>query len=131
MLRVTGSSTSDNVNSDLSLLWYVAHEHYATFDSESNSICGAHESEGRNFWLSYKDDSKNVNMTYQDELGNEYLYDATYFNALTVDEGDIYDAKKYFFNELKDNVSTTPPHLANADSLYRAETALSGNLVTI
>jgi hypothetical protein len=48
-----------------------------------------------------------------------------------VDERDQYNPKKYFFNELKDVVSTTPAHLADAASLYREDNAFSGNLITV
>lgn len=132
VLRVTGTSTSE-AETDLSLLWYVASpdENFASFDAESNSVTGSHVSVDKTFWLSYIDSIQNQNADYSDGLGNTYLYNATYFNALTIDEGDNYNADKYFFNELKTAISTTPPHLANADSLYRAETAYSGNLVTV
>ena len=58
-------------------------------------------------------------------------YSSNYFYALTIDEQDQYDAKKYYYNEMKDTLSTTPTHLFDPDSLYRAETAYSGNLVVM
>ena len=57
------------------------------------------------------------------------MFDADYFYALTVDEQDNYDPKKYYYNEVKDAVKTVPPHLFDPSSLYRAETAFSGNMV--
>jgi hypothetical protein len=50
---------------------------------------------------------------------------------LYIDEHDQYDPKKYFFNELKDCVRTTPPHLADSNSLYREDNTYSGILVTV
>ncbi len=56
-------------------------------------------------------------------------YAADYFLAYNIDEGDQYDAKKYFFDECKDKVDTTPPTLFDPSALYRAETSFTGNLV--
>ena len=56
-------------------------------------------------------------------------YTANYFLAYTVDENDQYDAKKYYYEECKDKVDTTPPTLFNPDSLYRSETSYTGNLI--
>ena len=49
--------------------------------------------------------------------------------AYTVDENDQYDAKKYYFEECKDKVDTTPPTLFDPSSLYRSETSYTGNLI--
>jgi len=46
-----------------------------------------------------------------------------------VDEDDQYDAKKYYFEECKDKVDTTPPTLFDPSSLYRSETSYTGNLI--
>ena len=56
-------------------------------------------------------------------------YTANYFLAYTVDEEDQYDAKKYYNNECKDKVDTTPPTLFDPSSLYRSETSYTGNLI--
>jgi len=63
-------------------------------------------------------------------LNNKYTYGSIYYSALMVDEHDQYDPKKYFYNELKDAVKTTPPHLADSGSLYREENVYAGNLIT-
>jgi len=42
----------------------------------------------KDFWFSYQDSSSNLNAEYQDELGNRYLYDSTYYSALYIDEYD-------------------------------------------
>lgn len=117
---------------DLSLIWYVASpdDGSATFDFTSGSIYGDHNSQDKQFWVSFQDSEDNEPATYTDGLGNLYTYDSTYFSALTVDEHDQYNPKKYFFNELKDTVRTTPPHLADSASLYREDNAFSGNLIT-
>jgi hypothetical protein len=81
--------------------------------------------------MSIEDAKTNKAAIYTDELGNFYEYDSTYFSALTVDENDQYNPKKYFFNELKDTVRTTPSHLFDSGSLYREDNAFSGNLVTV
>ena len=62
VLRVEGLVTDDE-ESDLSLMWYVASAdgYEATFDSISNSITGLHESAEKNFWLSYIDSDLNQN----------------------------------------------------------------------
>lgn len=114
-------------------MWYVAvpDETMATFDPISGSIYGTHDSVAKDYWLSYQDSSDNKNAVYKDELGNTYLYNSTYYSALYIDEHDQYDPKKYFFNELKDCVRTTPPHLADSNSQYREDNTFSGILVTV
>ena len=133
ILRVEGSARVGAETDDLSLMWYVATAEgfTATFDTASSGVNGYHESVGQTFWLNHQDAAGNVNAEYSDDRGNTYVYGSDYFTALTVDEGDNYNPKKYFFDELKDAVGTTPPHLADPNSLYRAETAFTGNLVTV
>ena len=90
-----------------------------------------HDSVGSQYWLGFADSLDDKSATYDDGRSNLYTYDSTYFSALTVDERDQYNPKKYFFNELKDVVSTTPAHLVDAASLYREDNAFSGNLITV
>ncbi len=81
--------------------------------------------------MAFQDSTSNLNAEYEDDLGNMYLYNSTYYSALYIDEFDQYNPKKYLFNELKDAVRTTPPHLADANSLYREDNTFSGSLVTV
>lgn len=98
----------------------------ATFDTDH--IKGSDSSFG-NYFVSYNEPSSNSNASYINGQGDSLSYNADYFLAYTVDEGDQYDAKKYFFNECKDKVDTTPPTLFDPSALYRAETSYTGNLV--
>ena len=118
----------------MSLLWYVASsndQNYSTFDPQTGSVYGYHASQAKTFWLTPHSHPQNVSPVYKDSSGNSYKYDSTYYSALNIDESDQYQADKYFYNELKDAVRTTPPHLADAASLYREENTFSGNLVTV
>jgi hypothetical protein len=101
-------------------MWYVASPdmHMATY--EEGNIKGFHESVNKEFYLSFEEDKSNRYATYTDGRNNTYSYSADYFFALTIDEQDTYDAKKYLFNELHNNIGTTPPHLFDPKSLYRA-----------
>lgn len=112
-------------------MWYVSSpdDVRASFDSKSGSITGKHGSVDKDFWLSIQDEGSKY-ATYSDGLGNDYYYNSTYYSALTVDEKDQYDPKKYFFNEVKDEVRTTPPHLFDSGALYREDNTFSGNLIT-
>ena len=114
-------------------MWYVASpdEAFSTFDQITGSIYGDHASTEMQYWLGVVDAETNVAATYTDGLGNHYEYNSTYFSALQIDEHDQYEPKKYFFNELKDTVRTTPPHLFDSASLYREDNSFSGNLVTV
>lgn len=132
ILRVAGESFSDmetsSESNDLSLMWYLStpDDSLATFDTDH--ISGADSSFGK-YFLAYNEPESNVNASYIDGGGNTVTYAANYFLAYTVDEEDQYDAKKYFFDECKDKVDTTPPTLFDPESLYRSETSYSGNLV--
>jgi len=109
-------------------MWYLStpDDALATFDTDH--ITGSDTSFGT-YFLAYNEPDTNVSASYIDSEGNTLIYSANYFLAYTVDEEDQYDAKKYFFNECKDKVDTTPPTLFDPSSLYRSETSYSGNLV--
>lgn len=79
--------------------------------------------------MAHNEPDTNKSASYINGEGESLTYDANYFLAFNVDEEDQYDAKKYFFNECKNKVDTTPPTLFDPNSLYRAETAMLGNLV--
>ena len=138
MLRVEGESFSvdgkckgrsiDDEYHDLSLMWYVAtpDDALATFDTDH--ITGSESSYGT-YFLSYNEPNTNKPATYTNGQGSPVSYTSNFFLAFNVDQKDQYDAKKYFYNECKDKVGTTPPTLFDPESLYRAETSYSGNLV--
>ena len=135
ILRVAGEgfTAADAVNGDtdeqdLSLLWYLAtpNDAMATFDTDH--IYGSDNSFG-SYFLSYNEPDTNKSASYVDSQGNTLEYTANYFLAYTVDEDDQYDAKKYYFEECKDKVDTTPPTLFDPSSLYRSETSYTGNLI--
>ena len=109
-------------------MWYVStpDDALATFDTDH--MTGSDSTNG-SYFVSYNEPSTNKPATYTNGQGNPVSYTANYFLAFNVDEQDQYDAKKYFFNECKDKVDTTPPTLFDPTSLYRAETSYSGNLV--
>jgi hypothetical protein len=109
-------------------MWYLStpDDALATFDTDH--ITGSDTSFGT-YFLAYNEPDTNVNASYIDSEGNTLTYSSNYFLAYTVDEQDQYDAKKYFINECKNKVDTTPPTLFDPSSLYRSETSYSGNLV--
>ena len=111
-------------------MWYVATPDDLTATFNQTHITGNHPSKGT-YQFCYNDKSSNKNPSYLNDQNVTEAYTANYFYALTLDENDQYDAKKYFYNEVKDKVGTTPPHLFDPESLYRAETAYSGNLVVM
>ena len=119
-----------NDQEDIALMWYVATPDDLTATFETDHITGSHPSRST-YQLAYIDKDTNVNPTYLDIQNNTVTYSADYFFALTIDEHDQYDAKKYYYNEMKDTLSTTPVHLFDPEDLYRAETAYSGNLVVM
>ena len=110
------------------MLWYLAtpNDEIATFDTDH--ISGTDKTYGK-YFLAYNEPDSNKAASYIDDRGNVRNYTANYFLAYTVDEDDQYDAKKYYFDECKDKVDTTPPTLFDPSSLYRSETSYSGNLI--
>ena len=111
---------------DFALIWYVAtpEADHATF--QTDHIYGVHGTVGP-YQLGFQESNTTKPATY-----NGAEFSSNYFAALTVDELDEYDAKKYFTNEIKDYGFWVPPHtLFDPDSLYRAGTPYSGNLVMI
>ena len=135
ILRVEGdyvappSGTSSEQN-DTTIMWYVATPDATRASFDTNHITGDHPSRGT-YQVAYNDAPGNKNPSYRDLQNVTETYDADYFFALTIDEYDQYDAKKYYYEEVKDVVSTTPAHLFDPEALYRAETAYSGNLVVM
>mmetsp|Transcript_589 Transcript_589/g.762 ORF Transcript_589/g.762 Transcript_589/m.762 type:complete len:156 (+) Transcript_589:471-938(+) len=109
-------------------MWYLAtpDDALATFDTDH--ISGSDSTYGK-YFMAYNEPETNKPASYINGQGDSVSYTANYFLAFNIDEEDQYDAKKYFFNECKDKVDTTPPTLFDPTSLYRAETSYSGNLV--
>lgn len=133
ILRVEGESWSESGETnddyqDLSMLWYLATDDAALATFNTDHISGADSTYGE-YFLSYNEPESNKNASYIDGQGNTVTYTANYFLAYTVDEEDQYDAKKYYNNECKDKVDTTPPTLFDPSSLYRSETSYTGNLI--
>ena len=109
-------------------MWYLStpDDYQATFSLDHME--GYQPSHG-NYQLGFKQSPTTSNPSYIDIEGNSVCYDSDYFYALYVDERDQYDARKYYYEEVKDVVSTTPAHLFDPTSLYRDETSYTGNLV--
>ena len=131
VLRVEGQSTAtsdDDDYSDLSFMWYLATPDDAMAVFDTDHMSGQDSTHGT-YFIAYNEPESNKSASYTDSQGNVVTYNSNYFLAYTIDEEDQYDAKKYFIDECKDKVGTTPPTLFDPDSLYRAETSYSGNLI--
>ena len=114
----------------MTFLWYVATPENTTASFDTDHITGDHPSKGT-YQLAYSDKDTNTNPSYINGHNVSIPYTANYFYALTIDEEDQYDAKKYYLDEVKNVVQETPASLFDPDSLYRAETAYEGNLVVM
>jgi len=129
VLRVEGSSlntTDPSTMQDISLMWYLSTPENLTATYDSHHITGDQPDMGK-YFLSFQEGANNTYPEYLDLRNNTVKYDADYFYALTIDQQDEYDPKKYYFMEIHDDVASTPHHLFNPDALYRAETAMTGN----
>ena len=73
---------------DLSIMWYGSSpdDVLATFDPESGSIHGHHDSVDRDYWLSAQ--GMGMPAEYKNDQDTHFFYDQTYYSALTVDEHD-------------------------------------------
>lgn len=107
-------------------MWYLSTPEDSRASFDDNHITGEHGEIGK-YYLSFQEGPANKNPGYKNLRNNTEVYDSDYFYALTIDQKDEYNPKKYYFQEVHDDVASTPHHLFDPKALYRAETAYSGN----
>ena len=98
VLRVKGKAldeTKTDMN-DISMMWYLSTPDDLVAKFEDNHITGEQPDTGK-YYLSFEEDFRNKNPSYVDLRNNSLLYDANYFYALTIDEKDQFNPKKYYF----------------------------------
>jgi Glycosyl hydrolase family 63 N-terminal domain/Glycosyl hydrolase family 63 C-terminal domain len=123
-----GNQDSESETHDLSLLWYVAtpDNQTSSFVSSDQSVRGDHYK----IWINPSNNSSHP-IYMNDRTNTPKVYNATYFAAFQVPPSQHYNPKPMLLQELRNPTSPLPPHLFDRESLYRAETARTGNQVVL